>query len=115
MTDPETVHPYERLSSGTRTSVPSFIQLVNKSITFSFVIPLLAKGAARDLDKYSAMEVNPVNETIEELEEQFVRIWIHGVSLVLQSFGKYYAKCIWMTQFKVLVESMRQLLKVAIT
>eukprot|EP00210_Caulerpa_lentillifera_P006265 g5984.t1 len=44
-------------------------------VTFSFINPLLEKGAANELDENSAMDSNPLNETIEDLTTEFYRIY----------------------------------------
>lgn len=84
----ETVHPYERLSPRTRTKVSSFMSSLYKSITFSFVSPLLAKGMAGELDEYSAMSANPINETIDELTDQFTQTYARSKVQTFQMFCK---------------------------
>jgi len=75
MIDGETNLPYERLPTRTRTKSSSFISSMYKSMTFSFVIPLLAKGAVGELNEYSAMSINPINETVGELTDQFTQTY----------------------------------------
>eukprot|EP00210_Caulerpa_lentillifera_P007445 g7115.t1 len=45
------------------------------SITFSYVNPLLEKGAANELDENSAASINPLTESIEELTMKFYQIF----------------------------------------
>eukprot|EP00210_Caulerpa_lentillifera_P008933 g8524.t1 len=73
MENADTSYPYERLSSGQPTGFLYRISLLYSRLSFSFVNPLLKKGAANDLDEDSATLVNPVNESIKELTEVFTQ------------------------------------------
>eukprot|EP00210_Caulerpa_lentillifera_P001049 g1012.t1 len=51
------------------------VSSIYNTVTFSFINPLLKKGAANELDENSAVDSNPLNETIEDLTTEFYRIY----------------------------------------
>lgn len=53
----------------------SLFSSLYSSLTFSFINPLLKDGAANELDEYSAITVNPLNETIEDMQTEFDQIY----------------------------------------
>lgn len=75
MAQADAAHPYERLPSGTRATISSFVSSIYQSISLSFIRPLLRQGAANDLEEYSAISVNPIKESVEELTNKFSQIY----------------------------------------
>lgn len=61
-------------ASKIRTRLWNFFLSLYSLLTFSFINPLLKQGAANELDEYSAITVNPFNETIEGLQTEFDQI-----------------------------------------
>eukprot|EP00210_Caulerpa_lentillifera_P006269 g5988.t1 len=75
MTNIDNVLRDETKTVGIWTKFRNAISSLYSSLTFSFVNPLLEKGAANELDETSAMDVHPLTENIKDLTTEFYRIY----------------------------------------
>eukprot|EP00210_Caulerpa_lentillifera_P007448 g7118.t1 len=110
MTSLEKASLDETKTCGIRTRLWNAVSSLYNLFTFSFVNPLLKKGSANQLDEHSAVTVNPLTESIEELTNKFYQIFnkleedangtkkTYLMNPVLYSLIKQHA-CLLCTQF----------------